>query len=187
MTIRLPGARIAAGIAIVVIAAIIAAILLSEGDDSAGEGTSPASLPQATDGPVEASLERLQELASSAGHPVYWAGEQPGRGYELTVERDGKIFVRYLDEGVPVGSPEGSLTVGTYPYSEAFETLEAAATQPGAVTGDAPGGGLVVGNESNPNNVYVAFPGSDFEIEVFDPAEGEALEIATSGAVRPIQ
>ena len=88
---------------------------------------------------------------------------------------------------MPVGSPEGSLTVATYPYSEAFETLEAAAAQPGAVTGDAPGGGLVVGNESNPNNVYLAFPGSDLEIEVFDPAEGEALEIATSGAVRPIQ
>ena len=46
---------------------------------------------------------------------------------------------------------------------------------------------VYVGNESNPNNVYLAFPGSDFEIEVFDPAEGEALEIATSGAVRPIQ
>jgi hypothetical protein len=183
--------RVAAGIGIVVVAAILVVVLLGGGDDSpddsSGEAASPASLPQATDGPVEASLEQLQELAGSTSDPIYWAGEQPGREYELTVERDGTIFVRYLDVGTAVGSAKGSLTVGTYPYSEAFETLEAAAKRPGVVTAEAPGGGLVVANESNPNNVYVAFPGSDFQIEVFDPADGEALDIATSGAVTPIE
>lgn len=187
MTIGLPGPRIAAGIGVVAAGAIVAALLLGGGDDSPGESTAPGALPQATDGPVEASRERLQEVADAAGHPVYWAGEQPGRVYELTVERDGTIFVRYLDEGTAVGSPKGSLTVGTYPYSGAFETQEAAATQPGVATAEAPGGGLVVANESNANNVYVAFPGSDFQIEVFDPADGEALELATSGAITPIE
>lgn len=186
MTVGLPRARVAAGIGFVVIMAVVAVLLLSGGDDSSDESTAGA-LPQATDGPVEASLERLQEVADAAGHPVYWAGEQPGRVYELTVERDGTIFVRYLDEGTAVGSPKGSLTVGTYPYSEAFETLEAAATQPASVTDEAPDGGLVVANESNPNNVYMAFPGSDFQIEVFDSADGEALELATSGAITPIE
>ncbi len=190
MNIRLPSAHLAAGIGIVVVAAILAVLLLGGGDDSpddsSGEATPPASLPQATDGPVAASLEQLQELAGSTSDPIYWAGEQPGREYELTIERDGTIFIRYLNEGTAVGSPKRSLTVGTYPYSGAFETLETAATQPESVTEEAPGGGLVVANESNPDNVYMAFPASDFQIEVFDPADGKALELATAGAVTPI-
>jgi hypothetical protein len=33
----------------------------------------------------------------------------------------------------------------------------------------APGGGLAVYNIDAPNSVYVAYPGSDVQIEVFDP------------------
>ena len=179
--------RLWVGIGVVAVAAAGVALVVAEGEDSPREVGGSASPPLVTEGPEEASVERLLDVGRSAGHPVYWAGEQEGRELELTVEPDGKIFVRYLDEGVPVGSPDRSLTIGTYPFRGAFEALEAIARQPGSVAGEAPGGGLVVGDNPRSTNVYLAFPGSDVEIEIFDPAAGGAFAIATSGGIRPIE
>ena len=186
---RSPGTRLAIGIALAAVALIAALLLLdgSEGsDDSAGGGTESASEPKPTDGPEGASLDQLRELAASAEDPVYWAGEQSGE-LELTVERDGKIFIRYLAPGVPVGSRRvPSLTVGTYPYTDAHGALRAVAKQPGAISERTPDGGLVVATKASPNNVYIAYPGSDQQIEVYHPDPTQALELATSGAIVPI-
>ncbi len=121
------------------------------------------------------------------GHPVYWAGQQADR-FELTVEPDGNIYIRYLPEGVPVGSRQvSSLTVRTYPYPDAFRTLRRVARQPGAIRDRTPDGGFVVATRAKPTSVYIAYPGMDLEIEVYDPDADRALEIATSGAIRPIE
>ena len=50
----------------------------------------------------------------------------------------------------------------------------------------APGGGLAVYSVEAPNNVYVAFPGSDVQVEVFDPRPKRALRLVTSGRVAPV-
>ena len=132
-------------------------------------------------------IDRLRELAQSAPGPVYWAGEQSGE-LELTVEPDGKIFIRYLAPGVSVGSRRvPSLTVATYPYADAFAALEAVAERRGATSDRTPDGGLVVATAASPNNVYVAYPDSDYEVEVYHPDPDRALEIATSGAIAPIE
>jgi hypothetical protein len=184
MTYALRGPRLAIAIGIVVVAVIVAFLLLGGDDDSSSDGSQP----QATDGPEAASLDRLRDLANSVDHPVYWAGEEPGGEYELTVQNDGKIYIRYLPQGTPVGSRKASsLTIGTYPFSDAFGTLQEAAQQPGAIVDQTPDGGLVVSSNSNPNNVYVAYPGSDYQIEIFDPDAKTALGIATSGAIEPIE
>jgi hypothetical protein len=184
MTYARRGPRLAIGIGIIVVAVIVAFLLLKGDDDSSSDGSQP----QATDGPEAASLDRLRDLASSVDHPVYWAGEQPGGEYELTVENDGKIYIRYLAQGAPVGSRKvKSLTIGTYPFSDALGTLQVTARQPGAITDQTPDGGLVVSNDSNPNNVYVAYPGSDYQIEIYDPDARTALNLATSGAIEPIE
>jgi hypothetical protein len=154
----------------------------TSGDDGSGSGSSAA----ATDGPEEADLDRLSALADAVGHPVYWAGERPG-DYELTVSPDGSIFIRYLPEGVPVGSREvTSLTVATYPYTDAFATLRAAAKQLGAIRDRTPDGGIVVGNKGTPNTAYVAYPDADYQIEVYDPEAGRAFELATSGEIETV-
>ena len=49
-----------------------------------------------------------------------------------------------------------------------------------------PDGGLVVATKGSPSNVYIAYPDSDQQIEVFDPDPARALELATSGAIVPI-
>jgi hypothetical protein len=45
----------------------------------------------------------------------------------------------------------------------------------------------VVTNENTPNSVYIASKDSDVQVEVYDPDPDRALEIAMSGAVRPVE
>lgn len=187
MTSRLSRPRVALGIAILAAAGILAFLLLRGGDDSGGDGREPGSKVHATGRPEAATLDQLRDLGNAVGHPVYWAGQQPGRQYELTVDPDGKIYVRYLAEGVPVGSRASSLTIGTYPYIDAFGTLQEAARRSAGLTDRTPNDGLVVSFPTSPNNVYVAFRGSDYEIEVYDPHPGRALELARAGAISPIR
>ena len=176
----------AVGIGLAAAGAIIAVLLL-RGTGGPSGGDNPASLPQATNGPVGASIDRLRDLADTVGHPVYWAGERPGR-YELTVDHDGKIFIRYLVHGAPVGSGQANyLTIGTYPYSDAFATLQAAGQQPGAITDRTPDGGIVVGTRADPNSAYIAYPGTDLQIEIYDPKAGRAFELAAAGAISRIK
>jgi hypothetical protein len=120
-------------------------------------------------------------------HRIYWAGERPGKRYELTISDQGNIFVRYIDPDTPVGSRQvASLTIGTYPVPDAYAATKGVADQPGAKTGETPDGGFVVTNRNNPQSVYIAFPGSDHQIEVFDPNPKTAFALAESGAVVPI-
>ena len=188
MTGRLSRPRLALGIGILAAAGIIAFLLLRGGDDSGGDGREPGSKVHATGRPEAATLDQLRDLGSAVGHPVYWAGQQPGRHYELTVDPDGKVYLRYLAEGVPVGSRRASsLTIGTYPYIDAFGALQAAARRSGGITDRTPDDGLVVTFPTSPNNVYVAFRGTDYEIEVYDPNAGRALELATAGEIAPLR
>ena len=119
----------------------------------------------AAQGPVVASLGGLRDLANSVGHPVYWAGERPGE-HELTVDPNGNIFIRYLDAGVPAGSRRTSLTVATYPLARGYEILKV--------------------GKAKPNNAYIAYPGTDLQIEVYDPKAGRAFELATAGGISRI-
>ncbi len=73
------------------------------------------------------------------------------------------------------------MTIGTYPYIDAFGTLQAAARGSGGMADRTPDDGLVVSFANRPNNVYVAFQGSDYEIEVYDPHPGRALEFGKGG------
>ena len=171
----------AAAIGLVLAAAIIAFLVLG-GDDDDGSDS------DGTRGPEAVSLEELQELPGSVDHPVYWAGERDDTQYELTVDADGNIFIRYLEPDVEVGSREvASLTVGTYPAQNAYGVLQKSAKQKGALRGETPDGGLVVSNQASANSVYVAYPGSDLQIEVYDPNPQVAFETATSGDVEPIE
>ena len=175
------------GVLAVFIVGLGAAVLLGTTDDSSSGEDDGAAAAEPTDGPVAADLDRLRELSDAVGHPVYWAGEQAGREYELTIQEDGRIFIRYLDPGAAAGSPDLSLTVATYPFADAFEALEVVAGKRGSTRARTPDGGIVVVSAGNPTSAYVAYPGSDLEIEVYDPDPARALELATSGAVAPVE
>jgi hypothetical protein len=173
--------RRAALVAVLVVAVAVVVYLLVKGDDSAN------SEPAATGGAESISLQGLQDLAGSVDHPVYWAGERPNQKYELTISDRGNIYVRYLDPNTPIGSRQvASLTIGTYPVPDAYAALQKTAAKPGAKTDQTPDGGFVVTNSNNPQSVYIAYQGSDHQIEVYDPDPKTAMALATSGAIVPV-
>jgi hypothetical protein len=162
---------------------ILILVLTGGGDDGDGGETE-----QASGEAREVSVEELEEVAAGIDQPVYWAGEQEDKRYELTETADGNIFIRYLDPDVEVGSTEvASLTVGTYPLENAYGATQKAGREKGALKGETPDGGLVVTNQNSASSVYIAYPGTDVQIEVFDPNPQVAFETATSGDIEPIQ
>jgi hypothetical protein len=171
---------------------LVLLLLLGCGGSSGSSGSSGTNAEHsaqprpAARGPVVVNAERLRQLADSVGHPIFWAGRQPGAD-ELTVDVNGNVFIRYLPQGVPVGSRRRtSLTVATYPFADAYGTLQAASRQPGATVGHTPDGGVVVAAKGSPDNVHVAYPRRDIQIEVYDPHPGRALALATAGDIVPL-
>jgi hypothetical protein len=98
---------------------------------------------------------------------------------------DGRIYVRYLPAGVKVGvaRPE-FLTVGTYPQTHALAVLKAAAAK-GSETIELEGGGLARIDEK-PTSIYLAYPGEDLVVEVYDPDAARARQLVTSGRIVPV-
>jgi hypothetical protein len=149
-----------------------------------GGGQSPAQ-----DGPVSSavSVGQLRALPDQTGHQVYWAGPFGDHTYELTRPTDGNVYVRYLPPGVSVGDGRPDYTtVGTYPRPLALKGLRRLGRQPDAVTFPVPDGGLGVYGRDRPTSVYLAFPGEDVQVEVYDPSPRKARRLARSGRVRPI-
>jgi hypothetical protein len=138
--------------------------------------------------PTAASPDRLRSLAKDVGHPVYWAGPAAGTTYELTETQSGRIYIRYLPTGVPVGTNSARYTiVGTYPVDGAYNVLNQLARTSGKSSFPAPRGGFAVYADSTPTNIYLAFPGKNVQIEVYDPSPRRARDLITSGQVAPVQ
>jgi hypothetical protein len=171
------GALIAAAVAI---AFIVWLIVKDDGNSS------PKAPQRAT--PVSASPRDLRTLARSVGHAVYWMGRRAGYTYELTQTSDGKIYVRYLPPGVPLGDNHPNYTtIGTYPYPNALAALRRTAREQGAATFDLSGGGLAVSRRTHRTSVYFAYPGENLLLETFDPSPAHARQLVSSGRVRPIR
>jgi hypothetical protein len=137
--------------------------------------------------PASVTTAGLRELAASVGHPVYWAGPEPGTTYERTHTSDGRIYIRYLPSGVKAGDPHPHTTVGTYPFRDAVRAVKAIAKETGARTFTVAGGALAVVYATHPTSVYLAFPGSNLQIEVFDRSPARARQLVTSGRIAPIR
>lgn len=148
-----------------------------------GAGTQSSSSPPAS----AASVATLRTLPGQLGHAVYWAGRRAGFTYELT-QVNGNIYIRYLPSGIDVGDPRPNyLTVGTYPKPRSYALLKRQGRQRGNESRQGAGGGLAVWSKQRPQSVYVAYPGSDVQIEVYAPSAARARRLATSGAVKPIR
>jgi len=131
-----------------------------------------------------ASIRALASLAAAVGHPVYWAGAKDGYRYELTHTTDGRIYIRYLPAGVAVGtSAPNFLTVGTYPVKDALATVRAIGKKPGGSLLNLAGGAVAALDPDHPLSTYVAYPGSGYEIEVYDPSAGQSRQVVASGAI----
>jgi hypothetical protein len=163
----------------VAVAIGVGAWLLLKDDDGSSE--------PAAEGPSAASVDDLRALTNGVGHPIYWAGTRPGSQYELTRTANGNIYVRYLSTNAEIGAPRPDyLTVGTYPFRGAVNTLRRLARRRRAVSARLEGGGFAVASGRRSLNAYLAYPGGDLQVEVFHPTPGRALRLVTSGRIVPV-
>jgi hypothetical protein len=170
--------RRAAVILAAVLVAVVAFILISRGDDNSGSGSKNV---------VSADAAKVRELAAEQDHPIYWAGPAGAHTVEWTDLPDGRVYLRYLTGGAEIGDPRPQfLTVGTYPVGNGVAALRKADKIPGSRTFSVGGGGIALVNRNGPTSVYLAYPGSKYQIEVFDPDPQRALELVTSEEIRPV-
>jgi hypothetical protein len=168
-------------VALVAIAIVIFAIVWFV----ARGGNASVALPR-VGGPAAVSEAQLKKLAETTNHPVYWAGTKSG-AYELTRTTDGRIYVRYLPSTAKVGDGAPRyLTVGTYPQKNAFASIRRAAARPSAISLKIANGGLMVFNQLTPKSVYFGYPGTNYQVEVYDPSPQQARSLVLAGSVVPI-
>jgi hypothetical protein len=166
----------AAAVALLVIAVVLA-VVGGGGGSNSGVQTAPRLV----------NSGDLEEAEDSLGHFLYWVGPQAGEDLELTVGTDGSAYLRYLPPGTEAGDPRTTfLTVGTYPVPEPQGALQRTAEEDGARLRRLADGSVVLPNPASAGSVYLAYPDSDLEIEVYDPEPGRAMELIRSGAVEPV-
>jgi hypothetical protein len=173
--LRIPSVRISAVIAVAIAAGVIVWLLVG---GSGGQKSVKTASAQAV------SAGSLAALPGVVHHPVYWAGPKPGFTYELTRTSDGRIFIRYLPAGIHVGTNQPKyLTIGTYPVKNAVAAVRRIARRGGSAPIPISGGGVAGVDTAHPTSVYLAYPGSAYQIEVFEPSPATARGIALSGRV----
>jgi hypothetical protein len=177
-----------------IIASIILSSLISTGltfsfvyrpgPTFSGQTTNAAKL----SGGVVLTETELRALVVKLGRPVFWAGPLVGAKYTLNVSAKGEAFVRYLPDGRGVSDTQPKYRViGTYDVSNAYAETVGAGNESNGVTFTNNDGAIVYYNKLSPNNVYLAFKDSDFQIEVFDPGTNASIKlVSTNKTIVPI-
>ena len=172
--LRRPQFRLGAVIAIAIAAGLVAWLLLRDDGDS-------SSKPAQVAGATTTTKAKLADLAAEVQHPIFWLGPKRGFTYELTQTGNGKIYVRYLPDGVDVGADKPYLTVATYPFPGAYPAIKKQAAAKGAVTARLASGGLaVLDNRLSPERPH-RLPGREL------PGRGLRPHAGTGDAARLVR
>lgn len=177
---KLPTRIYLAGVATAVVA-ILLVVALSGGSNDSSTGSTAANASSVAVVPESGLLEAMKGV----GYPVYWAGPRLGVEYEVSRQED-RAFVRYLPEGEEPESDRKFLTVGSYKDSNALAGIRESGHKAGAILVQIKGGGTAYSEGVNATSAYMAFPGVNTQVEVFDPKAGEALRLIRSGAIVPV-
>jgi len=177
--------RPTAAIAVAIAVGLLVWLLLIKGggDDSSSEGNQDSAQPKAVS--VVSESELLGGLKGT-GYPIYWAGPRVEVGYEVSRPSSDRTFIRYLPKGEKAETEKPFLTVGSYRQSGALARIQELGQEQGAVLVQAAGGGAAYAEGPAATSAYLAFPGVNTQIEVFDPKRGEALDLIRSGAIVPV-
>ncbi|HEU0303755.1 MAG TPA: DUF6541 family protein [Gaiellaceae bacterium] len=145
-------------------------------------GTDASSSQAPTTTATAGTADELRRLVAR-DHWVFWVGPRKGYSYELSRMSDGSAEVRYLP---PAGQAGEGLSVATFPFLNPHSSLQIISSRSGNRRLAVPGSGVGVHATSDSRNVYVAYPGVDFQVRVFHPTPGSAARLATSGKVTPV-
>lgn len=172
------GLRLRLAIAALLAVGLVLWVALRDDDGGGSNSTSSSS------GAEIVSVDSLRDAAAEQETPIYWAGEQEGTELELSQSEQGRTYVRYLTDDAELDDPRPDfLTVGTYEDSDAVAELRRQGSEPGGVLAKAPGGATVYFSRTQPSSVYLAYPGVDVQIEVYDPDFKRALQLVNSGQI----
>lgn len=173
--------RCAAGVTTVLAVALLAGC----GGSGSGKGPTQSTSPGAA---RIVSTGSLRETASEAATPIYWAGEQAETELELSRPDKDRTYVRYLTGGAEAGDKKADfLTVGTYAQPNAAASLRRQAKRAGGTISQAPGDATVYFDRAGSQSVYLAYPGTQVEVEVFDPSFKRALQLVESGQIVAVE
>jgi len=175
---------IIAGAVVVVI--VIAIISFSLGGSKSKSSTTTAATSASQQVGLSTTGIKTAVDALGRGGKVYWLGPVQGDQYTLVSKANGQVTVTYVPAGQDPKSNGNWRAVGTYPVAGAFSVTKTAGANPGSKLVTNSDGSIVVYSDSRPTNVYVAFPGVNYQIEIYDPTPGAALQAATGGLVTSI-
>lgn len=126
----------------------------------------------------------LVEAANELGQPIYWAGPVGGTELELEELSEGGVRVRYVADDEEAASE--ALTVGSYPQADPVGALEGFGEGRGATVREA-SGRRVYSSDEAPSSVYFADQEGGVQVEVYAPSPEEAMNLALSGDVVPVE
>jgi hypothetical protein len=140
------------------------------------------SFQQQTSGQIALTESEMKSVIKKIGGEIYWAGEIEGSKYSVASQDASQVYIRYLPDGIiPANNEPNYRVIATYILENAFETTQRAGSSSangvGFLTAD---GAAIYYNKNDANNIYLAYPNKNVQIEIFDPVAGEALRIATT-------
>ena len=104
-----------------------------------------------------------------------------GAKYTINAQNFNSIYVRYLADGKGISDQTPKYRViATYKEANAYNSTLSAGNQANGLSFTKPDGRVVYYNKQVPTNVYVAFKGNPYQIEIFDPEAKTSLAIANS-------
>jgi hypothetical protein len=181
---RSGGLRVSAVVAVVLAVGLLVWLLVQGGNGGSSTTTTEEESAAAKTVKVVPESELLKAM-KGVGYPVYWAG--PRLGVEYEVQRvPGRVYVRYLPKGEKPETEKPFLTVGSYEQPEALASIRDLGQKAGAILVKIPNGGSAYAEGPQATSAYMAFPGVDVQIEVYDPEAGKALSLIRSGAIVPV-
>ena len=149
---------------------------------------SSQNLALSTTGQVALTESQLITAVRDAKVTIYWVGPQGDTRYLLTIDKTGSGIIRYIPiSGAVSSTTTATRTVATYNANGAYAKSVSVSTKVGNSTFQNADKSLVFYKNSDTNDIFMAFPGKNFQVEIFDPVAGQALSLAVlAGQVRPV-
>jgi hypothetical protein len=130
-------------------------------------------------GKVALSQNQLQSLVAEESITAYWAGPRSGYLYTIDATVEERIYIQYIQENKNSSNVvANSRVIATYFAKDGFARTVAAATRTGNTGFRNPNGSVVFYAKNRNTDIYLAFPGKEVQIEIFDPLAGQALSLA---------
>lgn len=155
---------------------------------NASSSTSATSFIAKISGGVALTEPELRDVVKQLKRTVFWTGPQKNARYTINALTDGQTYLRYLPGGKGVSDSQPNYrTVGTYESDQAYTATLAAGNEANGVSFTTTDGRVIHYNKASEGNIYMAFKGKPYQIEIFDPNSGAALELANANKLEVIK